>query len=776
MSWCKKLLFIKYRAFAKLRLLFVLLLLSVAIIIGLFLLRARQPIHNVLLISIDTCRADYLGCYGFGRKITPNIDTIAQESIVFKNALTPIPLTLPAHSSMLTGTYPPYHKVHDNLNHRLGLHNLTLAEILGGQGYATGAIVSTFVLDKQFGISQGFDSYNDKFEQPIGPRDDKERRGGEASHLACSYLEQHKREPFFLFLHYFDPHVDYEPPEPFATTYANNLYAGEIAYVDHCLAQVIDKLKSLDLYDSTLIIIVGDHGEGLSEHGEAYHGYYVYESMMKVPFIIRPPGYGKPKTVDDVVSLVDVVPTILGYLGIDIPTHVQGKDLSVYSQRKPPSNPGRYVYIESLWPTKYGCNPLIGVVTERWKYIDTTRPELYDLHQRPLEVNNLVEKEAKRARFMQGQLQEMIAELTGAELTDSRLVIDEETRRRFESLGYVGTATVDTTLELDQKKPDPKDLISYHEDSQRVTYLIYHGRFDEAKAICEKMLVEWPDLPDTHLHLGRLTFEKGELAESIAHNSKYLTLVKQPGVQHHESLVFNPNAPTYMAHNLLGGAYYKLEQYDKAVEHYTAILAIQFEHPDAHSNLAGAFFKLGKIDEAVKHWTEALRLKSNWPEVHNNLAAAYYKQGETDKAIAHWTEALRLKPDWTEVRDNLNKLIRRESRDQVIAQYIEMLRNNPGDPDTHDKLAMEYYRQGDIEQAIEHWTEAVRLRPDRAESRNNLATAFYRQGDVEQAIKHWTGAVGLKPDWAEVHNNLAWVLATVEDQKLRNPAISNSPL
>ena len=770
MSRRKRCLLLNSQAFTKLRSLFVLVLMVVAGGVGWFLLRARQPIRNVLLISIDTCRADHLSCYGFSRKTTPNIDAIAREGILFKNALTPIPLTLPAHSSMLTGTYPPYHKVHDNLNHKLGESNLTLAEILGKHGYTTGAIVSTFVLDAQFGVGQGFDSYNDRFEQPIGPREDKERRGEEASRFACSYLEEHRDEPFFLFLHYFDPHTDYEPPEPFASEYSEDLYAGEIAYTDHCIAQVIDRLKSLDLYDSTLIIIVGDHGEGLGEHGEAEHGYYIYESMIKVPFIIRPPGYRKPKKIDDVVNLVDVVPTILGYLGIDIPTHVQGKDLSVYSRRKPPSDPKRYVYIESLVPTKYGCNPLLGVVTERWKYIDTTRPELYDLHQRPLEVNNLVEKEAKLARFMQGQLQEMIAELTGAELTDSRLVIDEETKRRFESLGYVGTAAVNATLELNQEKPDPKDLILYHEDRQKVTYLIYHGRFDEAKAICEKMLAEWSEMPNTYFLLGRVTFEKGELAESIAHNSKYLALISQTDVQHPESLVFNPDTHAFMAHNLLGAAYYQLEQYDKAVEHYTAILAVQSEHPDTHSNLAAAFFNLGKIDQAIKHWTKALWLRPDLPEVHNNLAGAFYKQGKTDEAIKHWTKALRLKPDWTEVRNNLNKLVQRKKRDDTVAQYIETLQRNPGDPNIHDKLAGVYYRQGRIEQAIEHWLEAVRLKPDWPEARNNLATAFYRKGSIEQAIEHWAEAVDLEPDWAEACNNLAWVLATIEDEKLLNPA------
>ena len=722
-----------YRAFTRLRALFIVVVVVAAGVVGWFLVCGRRPIRNVILISIDTCRADHLNCYGFTRKTTPNIDAIAGEGILFKNAITPIPLTLPAHSSMLTGTYPLYHKVRDNLNHKLDESNVTVAEILRKQGYTTGAVVSCFVLDRQFGTGQGFDSYNDKFENPIGPQD-FERRGDEASRFACNWLEEHRDEPFFLFLHYFDPHTDYDPPEPFATIYADDLYTGEIAYTDHCLAQVIDKLKGLGLYDSILIIIVGDHGEGLGEHGEAEHGYYIYEPMIKVPFIVRPPGCRKPGRVDGIVSLVDVVPTILSYLGIPIPAHVQGKDLSGYCGGRTFS-PQRYLYCESLTATKYGCNPLLGLIDEQWKYIETTRPELYELAGDPLEENNLIEKEAKRAWFMQAHLQELTAKLASDIAIDSELRLDDKSRRRLESLGYVGTAVVDASGKFDQTKPDPKDLISYHEDNQRVVYLISHERLDEAKAICERMLADWPDMPDTYLQLGRVTFEKGEFAESITHNAKYLALVSQVDVQHPESPVFNPNKPTFMTHNLLGAAYYQLEQYDKAVEHYTAVLAIKSGQPDMHNNLASAFFKLGKTERAAEHWTEALRLKPGWPEVHNNLAGAYYRLDKIDEAIEHWAEALRLKPDWTEVRDNLNKLTARKERDAEIAQYTEMLQRNPDDPNTHSKLA----------------------------------AAFYRKGDVEKAIEHWTKVVEFKPDAAEVKNNLAWVLATVEDEKLRNP-------
>lgn len=710
----------KIKTFAKFRIFLLGLALAVIVGVGWFLLEPgalSKDIRHILLISIDTCRADYLSCYGFGRKTTPTIDAIAQESILFKNALTPIPLTLPAHSSMLTGTSPLYHKVHDNLDYQLGESNVTLAEILGVHGYTTGAIVSTYILDTKFGVSQGFDSYNDKFEQTIGPHEKKERLGIEASRFACSYLEEHRDEPFFLFLHYFDPHTKYAPPEPFASEYSDDLYSGEIAYTDHCIAQVIEKLKSLDLYDSSLIIIVGDHGEMLGEHGESEHGYYIYQSAMRVPFIIRPPGWRKATKIDDVVSLVDVFPTILSYLEIPVPAHVQGKDLSVYSRGKPPSAPKRHVYIESLIATKYGCNPLLGVVSERWKYIATTRPELYDLYQRPLEANNLVEKEAQRARFMQGQLQEMIAELTGAELTGSRLVMDEETRKRFESLGYVGGSTVDESFRLDPTKKDPKDLIQYHDYRQRVIYLVYYQQYDEARAICEKMLAEWPEVPYTYFELGRITFEKGELAESIVYNTKFLAMVSQPGVKHPESSAFDSNR---LAHRMLGRAYYQLEQYDKAVEHFSALLGSKIEQLAVHGNLAVAFFKLGKIDQAVKHWTEVLRLKPDWPEVHNNLATAFYKKGKTDEAIKHWAEALRLNPHYAEAHVNLGSALK---------------------------------AQGKFDEAVSHFRQALQVRPNSAEALNNLGSVLAAQGRFDEAVNYFNQALQIKPDYPGARNN-----------------------
>ena len=388
-----------------------LILLGLVLVAGAvwFLLRSGQSpkeIRHVLLISIDTCRADYLSCYGYPQQTTPNIDAIAEEGILFENVVTPIPWTLPAHSSMLTGTIPPYHGVHDNYAYRLGQFNVTLAEIMRQNGFQTAAIIGAFVMDSQFGLDQGFETYNDHFDGEVDTTTISQRRAEDVTRYGLKWLEEHHHEPFFLFLHYFDPHDEYVPPEPFASAFRNNLYAGEIAYTDHCIGQVIKKLKQLRLYGSTLIIITGDHGEMLGEHGEPTHSYFIYQSAIKVPLIFKLPGQRKSKNIKGLIGLIDIVPTICSLLGIQPPR--QGQDLSPCLLGKVRPDRERYMYCESLGPTQYKANALFGVVTNRFKYIQTTRPELYDLVQDPHETKDLIKREPQEARNLRDKLAQIL--------------------------------------------------------------------------------------------------------------------------------------------------------------------------------------------------------------------------------------------------------------------------------------------------------------------------------------------------------------------------------
>ncbi|MCY2926920.1 MAG: sulfatase [Planctomycetota bacterium] len=257
-----------------------------------------HAIRHVVLISIDTCRADHLGCYGFHRATTPSIDAVAKDAALFYRALTPVPMTTPAHSSMLTGAYPPTHGVRMNNGQRLGESSVTLATVLKQAGFRTAAFVGGFPLDAQFGLNQGFETYDCQFSRTSDrSKTVSERTADEVNRPALAWLEENARagdggKGFFLFLHYFDPHAPYQPPKPYAADFADDLYSGEIAYVDHCIGQVMDRLRAMGLYDNTLVIITGDHGEGLGEHGEMAHAFYIYDSTLRVPLIIRSPGGG----------------------------------------------------------------------------------------------------------------------------------------------------------------------------------------------------------------------------------------------------------------------------------------------------------------------------------------------------------------------------------------------------------------------------------------------------------------------------------------------------
>lgn len=677
-----------HKIFSKLCIVSVTIILLISLVCWYFLSK-RTVIRNVILISLDTCRADHLGCYGFERNTSPNIDALAADGIVFENAFTPIPLTLPAHSSMLTGTYPLYHKVHDNINYQLDESNITIAEILSEKGYSTGAIISSYVLYPQFGIDQGFDSYNYTFVNPImaGTNKDTERRGGEASEFACQYLEEHKEEPFFLFLHYYDPHTKYDPPEPYASEYADDLYSGEIAYTDHCLGQVIEKLKALDLYDSTLIIVVGDHGEALGEHGEVEHGYFIYQCTTRVPFIIHPPGLKGGRKVRDVTSLVDVVPTILSYLKIDIPDYIQGKDLSGYAHKKNNSEIDRQIYAESLEATKYGGNPLLGLINSRFQYIETIRPELYALLSDCGAAVNLIDKEPRRARLMKGQLQELLIDLATGKTGDGKIELDEESRKKLESLGYVGGDNVNESFELDQTKKDPKDLIEYYSYAHEVTYLKYYQKYSEAITLSKEMLQKWPDIHSTYFMLTRLCSLDHRYQDVIKYGTIYLSSKADIAKLDVDPSGLSPTKPIAKTHDLIAAAAFELEKYDSA----------------------------------IGHWGKALELKADWPEAHNNIAGAFYTVGNTGKAIEHWRIALRLVPGWENVKDNLNVLLQRKELEDRIADLEEKVKVNPDDAEAHNELGKIFYRSGEFDKVVLHWGAVVRIDPDDVTVRNNLA-------------------------------------------------------
>ncbi len=576
-------------------------------------------ISHVVLISIDTCRADYLGCYGYEKNTTPNIDAVAAEGTLFEFAYSPVPYTRPAHATMLTGTTPLRHNIHDNWSN-LDTSNHTLAEMLKENGYKTGAVVSSYVLGSEFGLDQGFEYYYDKFGDWAGLKDVDERdggftqqwrderaisqrRAGESTEIALQWLDEHAKDKSFLFLHYFDPHHEYDPPEPYASRFARNRYAGEIAYVDNCIGQVVDKLKALGLYDKTLLIITADHGEMLGEHGETSHGYFIYQSNIRVPLIIKAPGKNHPVRTKASVGLVDIVPTVCSQLGLERPSHLEGDDLSGFLFEKSSDDREKFIYCESLTPTYEGCNPLLGIINNSFKYIHTTKPELYDLKKDYGEKNNLVGKDPKRARFLRKHLEIILKDNLAKKTPKNKLGVDEETKRRLESLGYVAPSRkIDDSFEIDPNRCDPKDYWKdkadrYIAKNDRAVSLVNEGKLDEAVRAFEKIISDNKKAEVRH-NMGVMHF-------NLAIVFKRLGRQEQAG--NHFRLAINTilrdiewsKSDLVGLYTIVGNCYAEIGNFLEASNSFKRVFEVDPSNVDNYINYAKTLEFQGRYDEAV---------------------------------------------------------------------------------------------------------------------------------------------------------------------------------
>jgi len=696
---------------------------------------------------------------------------------LFQNAVAPTPLTLPSHSTMLTGTIPPFHGVHDNEDYKLGQSAETLAEILGRNGFATGAFIGSYILQSQFGLAQGFDTYNDRFDEELNTIGIIERRGAEVNRYALKWLEDHRDEPFFLFMHYYDPHATYQPPEPFASLFKPDFYAGEIAYADHCVGQVIDRLKELKLYDSSLVIITSDHGEMRNEHGEKTHSYFIYQSAIHIPLIFKLPGQKKPKVINELVGLVDIVPTICGFLGLDTPVHVRGEDISPYFHGKLPPGQDRYLYCQSFLPTKYDANPLLGVVTNRFKYIHTTRSELYDLIEDPKEYNNLITQQSSQANRLRNSLKRILQEHLHRGDSESKLELDRQSLKRLESLGYVA-GRIREEFEIDPSKEDPKDLIGFYSSDRMARDLLPNKRYDEARSMCEQMLQQRPDSYRANFILANIALELQDYNEAVLRLTKVLRVQPTAGdahynmgialqsqgkieeaIQHyHQALRYK--ADDALVHNNLAAALQLQGNFEEATKEYQEALRIDGENALLHLNFANALQSQGKPDEAISHYHRAIQLKADYADAHRDLGNALSLQGNFEEAAIHWAESLRLKPNQVDVLENLKKVLYEEGKtDKAIAYLSEAVRIEPNQPQFHLDLGNLFYDKGDVDLAIDHYTRALQKMPEHAVLLMNLGKALAHKGRFDEAIAHWNKALQLTVDQPEIRRHLRYLMA-----------------
>jgi len=770
-------------------------------------------------------RADHLSGYGFPRPTTPNIDAVAREGVLFKNVYTPVPMTLPAHVSMLTGTLPPTHGLRDNLQNRLPEASLTLAERLKPRGFTTGAIVSTFVLDRRFGTSQGFDSYDDRFEAVHKIGDLSERKGDETTRRARAWLDEHKAQPFFLFVHFYDPHDPYEPPEPFASQWKGHPYQGEVAFTDHCVGQVLGKLRELGLYEETLIVITGDHGEMLGEHGELNHGFFIYEGALRVPLVMRvPPAQAASRQVDLPVSLIDIVPTIVSLVGAEVPKDVQGVDLSPWLAGRGAGGGGRPLYAETVTPTHYyGANSLLGVIADGWKYIETTRPELYDLRSDPAEAVNLLEREPARGDALSRSLVAILAAAGRAPgPAPEPAALDEASRQRLAALGYLGRSGDTSSHGFDRSKEDAKDLIAFFRKDQRLNKLVEDEKYPEARALCEEMLRQRPGFADCHLQMSKIAAADGNLDAALTAARKAVAvgpknerahlqlaaLLKERGdldgaMTHlREALTLEPNNPdTRMllgralaekgqldeAASLLGTAataqpesasaatqlgfvLAKQGKLQEAVLHYRRALVLDPDSAEAHAYLGSALASQKQWDEAITHFEVALKARPKNAELHDWLGVALREKGRSEEALSHFREAVRLEPGLAIAHYNLGRALKQQgSLDEAVQHYRRALALNPRLAAAHNSLGSVLGSQGRLGEAVRHFREALRVEPDDAEAHNNLGLALRTMGERDEALRHFEAALRLRPEWPVPMNEAAWILATHPDGRIRNP-------
>ncbi len=664
----------------------------------------RQSPPSVILISIDTCRADHLGSYGYPRPTTPQLDRFAKEAVRFTHAVSSVPLTLPSHCSMLTGTTPLQHGVHDNYGYRLAEADLTVAEILRDAGCQTAAIVGSFVLGSRFGLAQGFQLYDDQMDSGRkGPVQSNERPAGEVTRRALEWLATAPKEPFFLFVHYFDPHTPYAPPEPFATQFRDSPYSGEIAYVDAEVGKLFARLRELHLYENSLIIVTGDHGEALGEHGESGHGYFIYQSTLHVPLLIKTPGQSAPRQVDELVGLIDIAPTILGQLGHAAPAAMTGRDLiKSLAAGAPAAGGARDFYCESLTATKYGCAPLLGLMRGSLKYIQTSRPELYDLSGDPAEQTNVIAERPAPAKDLKAALDSLLASAAegGAKSRDGEL--SEEVRERLQSLGYVAGRSVAEGFTLDASRIDPKDRIKLHERFDEALALIQARRLTEAEKLCSDMLQTYGAVPVVYILRGDIAHTEGRLDDAELSYRLFLDAAagKMEGVTAAEVEALRDSPDRARVHYDLALTLAALHRPEEALLHYRQAVEIQPEHLEARLNLACVLVQQRRFDESIAEFQQLLTLAPGYGNAYVNFAQALYAMNRPADAIALLCRAVQALPGFAPARLALGDL---------------------------------YVTTGDLRSARETYTAVVRLHPDLTDGLVKLIWVTRQLGDQKEA-------------------------------------------
>ncbi len=574
----------------------------------------------VVLISVDTLRADHLPVYGYRGVATPTIDRLAAEAVVFERAYAHSPQTLPSHASLFTGRLPFQHGVRDNLGFTVKPEELLLAERLKAQGFETAAAVSAYVLRRQVGLDQGFDLYDDQM-PPASPEvsiAQVQRDGSKTLEVIERWLSARSTRRMFLFVHLYEPHKPYAPPPRFGQ-YAP--YDGEIAYADELVGRLLQGLKDRRLYDPALIVFVSDHGEGLGDHGEQEHGVFLYDETIRVPLLVKlPGGRSAGRRVRRPVQLTDVTPTILDLVGAQPDPTMHGRSLRPLLEGRTPATPEEGVYAEALYARyHFGWSELYSLTDARYHYIKAPREELYDLATDPDERRNLALERPQVRVAMRAALERLLA---GSRLDRPGQVSDEE-RERLQALGYVGMQVDLEHGSEDEGLADPKDKIAVLEKYRTAVAIAGERRFAEAIALFREILAENPTMADVWQQLGHLQLRAGRFEDAVVTYRRLVELKPQ-----------DPNAVLSVATALL-----RLRRFADARAH--AELAVRLADEDAKAR-ATAHEVLARIGLATNDPAMARQHAARAHEADPTLPLPLYVQGRVLHAEGRYAEALPL--------------------------------------------------------------------------------------------------------------------------------------
>jgi len=703
-----------------------------------FLAQARRPVAprealrrvwsrngtdrpNVVLITLDTTRADHLGCYGDAAASTPAIDALAQGGVLFSQAATPAPLTLPAHSSIMTGLYPTYHGVRLNGVTALGQDRTTLAEVFQARGYQTAAFVAAFVVDGRWGLNQGFGTYDDQFDLAKYKRLDLaavQRPGNQVMDAALKWLDGRRDRPFFTWIHLYDPHTPYDPPEPFRSRFGGRglegLYDGEIAFADQQVGRLVSWLRQANLDQRTIVVVAGDHGEGLGSHGEGTHGYFIYDYAVHVPFIVSAPVQGlQGVRVDEQVSLVDVFPTVLELAGVERKEKVHGRSLvAAMFKREPPRE--LPAYSESMTPSlQFGWAALRSIRSGRYKFIQAPRPELYDLQADPGEADNIY---AARPAIASGMSRELaqITEETGRNAPAPEAAnLDRETMERLAALGYVGTpGATNEPAGTESGLPDPKDKLEVFSAVQEAGTLVSDGEHAKAAGLLEGALRKEPDMPQGLLLLGTCYTELGRRKEARAQFDKVLR--KDP--QSVQGLIGMANVLLQDGHG------------DDVVTLCKKTLSIDPRNMQAYALLGDVYIDRREPSKALPYLEKAVEIQPKITQGQLNLAACLVEVKQLPRAQALLHDILAAHPKFPGAQFNLGVLYEELQRpEEARAAYLAEIASNPNGFRARFNVGKLLAGAGDWTGSAEQMREVMRLAPQRPEGYLFLARALLQQ-------------------------------------------------